>query len=89
MILGRHIKECVRICNNDIATKDKIMRQFENHQYFKGDLELLFGGVRASGKKPLDKDDKVMLENSKIILNKEQTHSIIANLIGYGFNGNF
>ena len=45
--------------------------------------------MKASGKKPLDKDDKAMLENAKIILNKEQTHSIIANLIYHRFNRNF
>ncbi len=87
--MGRHIKECVKICNDDIAAKDEIMRQFENHQYFKGDLELLFGKRKASGKTPLDDDDKAMLENAKIILNETPTHSIIANLIYRGFDGNF
>ncbi|WP_077388359.1 DUF262 domain-containing protein [Helicobacter bilis] len=87
--MGEHIKECIAICNKDIVAKDEIIKQFEDHQYFKGDLELLFGKVKASGKKPLDKDDKAMLENAKIILNKEQTHSIIANLIYHRFNRNF
>lgn len=87
--MGEHIKECIEICNKDIVAKDELIKQFEDHQYFKGDLELLFGKRKASGKKPLDKDDKAMLENAKIILNKEQTHSIIANLIYHGFSGNF
>ncbi|MDL0103943.1 DUF262 domain-containing protein [Campylobacter felis] len=87
--MGKHIVECVKICDNDITTKDEIMRKFENHRYFKGDMRLLLGENKANGKEPLDENDKAMLENAKTILNTTPTHRIIANLIYHRFNCNF
>ena len=87
--MGTHIVECVKICDNDITTKDEIMRKFENHRYFKGDMRLLLGENKANGKEPLDENDKAMLENAKTILNTTPTHRIISHLIYYEFNGDF
>lgn len=87
--MGKHIAECVKICKKDIATKDEIIRQFEDHQYFKGDLQLLLDENKAKGKEPLDEVDTTMLENAKTILNTTPTHRIIAYLIHHGFDGNF
>ncbi|MDL0115052.1 DUF262 domain-containing protein [Campylobacter felis] len=87
--MGKHIAECVKICKKDIATKDEIIRQFENHRYFKGDMRLLLGENKANGKEPLDENDKAMLENAKTILNTTPTHRIISHLIYYEFNGDF
>lgn len=87
--MGKHIAECVKICKKDIAIKDEIIRQFEDHQYFKGDLQLLLDENKAKGKEPLDEVDTTMLENAQSILNTTPTHRIISHLIYYEFNGDF
>ncbi|MDL0108878.1 DUF262 domain-containing protein [Campylobacter felis] len=87
--MGKHIAECVKICDNDITTKDETIRQFENHRYFKGDMRLLLGENKANGKEPLDEIDKAMLEKAQNILNTTPTHRIIAYLIHHGFDGDF
>lgn len=87
--MGKHIAECVKICKKDIAAKDEIIRQFEDHHYFKGDLKLLLDENKAKGKEPLDENDGAMLEKAQNILNTTPTHRIIANLIYHRFNRNF
>lgn len=88
--MGKHIAECVKICDdNNIVIKNKLVKEFEDHQYFKGDLKLLLDKEKASGEVPLDEVDTTMLENAKTILNTTPTHRIIAYLIHHGFDGNF
>ncbi|WP_270972352.1 DUF262 domain-containing protein [Campylobacter upsaliensis] len=88
--MGKHIAECVKICDdNNIVIKNKLVKEFEDHHYFKGDLKLLLGENKANGKEPLDENDKAMLENAKTILNTTPTHRIISHLIYYEFNGDF
>ncbi|MEB2817671.1 DUF262 domain-containing protein [Campylobacter upsaliensis] len=88
--MGKHIAECVKICDdNNIVIKNKLVKEFEDHQYFKGDLKLLLGKEKASGEVPLDEVDTTMLEKAQNILNTTPTHRIIANLIYHRFDGNF
>lgn len=88
--MGKHIAECVKICDdNNIVIKNKLVKEFEDHHYFKGDLKLLLDKEKASGKEPLDENDGAMLEKAQNILNTTPTHRIIAYLIHHGFDGNF
>lgn len=88
--MGKHIVECVKICDdNNIVIKNKLVKEFEDHQYFKGDLKLLLDENKAKGKEPLDENDEAMLEKAQNILNTTPTHRIIANLIYHRFNRNF
>ncbi|WP_270969168.1 DUF262 domain-containing protein [Campylobacter upsaliensis] len=85
--MGKHIAECVKICDdNNIVIKNKLVKEFEDHQYFKGDLQLLLDENKAKGKEPLDEN---MLEKAQNILNTTPTHRIIAHLIYHGFDDNF
>lgn len=85
--MGKHIAECVNICDdNNIVIKNKLVKEFEDHQYFKGDLKLLLDENKAKGKEPLDEN---MLKKAQNILNTTPTHRIITNLIYHRFNRNF
>ena len=88
--MGKHIAECVKICDdNNIVIKNKLVKEFEDHHYFKGDLKLLLDENKTKGKEPLDENDGAMLEKAQNILNTTPTHRIIAYLIHHRFNRNF